>query len=217
MTIAIPGWLTGPNSFGITLGYLNFIQEGLVCGDLLILSNSSPIYKGIDLLILPGGADINPARYGDPPGYYTDKPDIHKEYFDVHILPKYIAREVPIFGICRGLQSIAVHFGGKLIQDIDHHENNPAEDPYKGVHEIVTAGQNRKIKVNSRHHQAVYKHSLEGTPIEVLATHRTQLHHIEAIRIKGQKIAAVQYHPEDLAENSGVQYAYELIKSITGG
>jgi hypothetical protein len=102
MTIGIPGWLVGPNSFGVTIPYIEFIREHLDCSDLRILSPDSPIWTDLDLLILTGGPDVNPSRYGEPPGFYTDKPDLIREYFDVHVLPRYIEEHVPIFGVCRG-------------------------------------------------------------------------------------------------------------------
>ena len=214
MTVGIPGWLQGTSGWGIPLTYLQFMRDSLLCDDLRVLTLHGPIYTDLDLLILPGGADVNPARYGDPPSFYTDKPDLIKEYFDVHILPEYINRGTPVFGICRGAQTLAVHFGCKLVQDMDH-ETNPLEDPYKGVHQILVIEGNKKVKVNSRHHQSIYKYSTEKTPVKLLAVHSTQSHHIEAIRVQGYKIAAVQYHPEDLAESTGRDYAMSLIKSIT--
>ena len=101
MTIGIPGWLTGPNSFGVTISYLEFIRE-IGATDIRVLHPDSPIFKDLDLLILPGGPDINPVRYNAQPSLYTDKPDPIREWFDVRKLPKYIELNIPIFGICRG-------------------------------------------------------------------------------------------------------------------
>jgi putative glutamine amidotransferase len=215
MTIGIPGWMVGPNSFGVGLSYVEFCKYRLECDDFRILNPNSPIYTDLDLLILPGGADVNPLRYDEVPSFHTDKPDLLKEYFDVHVLPDYIRHEVPVFGICRGIQTLAVHFGGKLIQDMDH-ETNKAENPYEGVHHIIVLGGNAKtkFKVNSRHHQSVYRHTLDRTPINILATHATRSHHIEAINVSGYRVAAVQFHPEDLDEEEGVKYAVSLINSI---
>jgi putative glutamine amidotransferase len=213
MKIGIPGWLVGPNSFGVTLGYINFARDWLGGNDIQVLFPETPILPDLDLLLLPGGADINPLRYGEIPSFYTDKPDILKEYFDVHILPQYIDIRMPIGAICRGMQSICVHFGGKLYQDM-YHETNKAEDPYSGIHNLWVYGEaTKKIKVNSRHHQSVITPH-NDSPINVLATHSSIKHHIEAIRISGYPIVGVQYHPEDLNEPSGVEYAVKLITSI---
>jgi putative glutamine amidotransferase len=214
MTVGIPGWLMGPNSFGIPLTYLEYLESDLHASEIRILTPYSPLYTDLDLLVLPGGADVNPMRYGERPSFNTDKPDLLTEYFDLHVLPEYVSEGIPIFGICRGCQTIAVHFGAKLIQHMTH-ETNSSEKPWEGMHNIrVTAEPNKKIKVNSRHHQAVYIPSLVSTPVELLATHSAYPGHLEALRVKGHRIAAVQYHPEDLNETSGIDYAMSLVKSI---
>jgi len=210
MTIGIPGWLVGPNSFGIGLSYFEFLKRDLHCDDIRILSPSSPIWSDLDLLVLPGGADINPSRYGEEPSFYTDKPDLIKEYFDEHVLPRYIEQDQPTLGICRGMQAICVSHGGKLIQNM-WHETNKTEDPYTGVHYInVFAEPNKKIKVNSRHHQSViYPDS--NSPIKVLATHKDKKHHVEVIRIEGKPIIGLQMHPEDCSEQSCADFTMSLI------
>lgn len=215
MTIGIPGWLVGPNSFGVTIPYIEFANERLLCDDLRILSPNSPIFEDLDLIILTGGPDINPSRYGESPGFYTDKPDIMKEYFDVHVLPRYIEQGIPIFGICRGAQSMAVHWGGTLCQNM-WHETNSQDNPYESKHAIKILselGGKPKIKVNSRHHQSIMPPKGES-PIKVLATHSAFSSHIEAIRIQGYPACGVQWHPEDLNDNSGVEYALNLIHTI---
>ena len=213
MTIGIPGSVIGTTgSFGLGINYIDFVKHNLDCDDLRILLPDSPIYTDLDLLILTGGADINPTRYDEIPNFYTDKPDIIKEYFDTHALPRYIDRKIPIFGICRGIQTLAVHFGGKLYQDM-YHETNSNEKPWEGMHGLkLEDGSKTKIKVNSRHHQSVIPPQSQS-PIKVLATHSAIFNHIEAIRIEGYPICAVQWHPEDLIEESGVRYTLNLIKT----
>lgn len=212
MTIGIPGWMVGPNSFGLTISYMEFIRS-LGCDDIRILAPDSPVWTDLDLLILTGGADINPSRYNEMPGFYTDKPDIIKEYFDVHILPRYIENKTPVFGICRGMQTIAVHFGGTLIQNI-WHATNKQEDPCAAVHGLTLANGNKgKIEVNSRHHQSV-RNPVGDSKIRVLAVHDKVPWHVEAIRIQDRDIVGVQWHPEDLDETSGINYTMSLIKSI---
>lgn len=211
MVIGIPGWVIG-NMFGINLDYYQYIMR-LRCGDLRILTLDSPIYSDLDLLIIPGGADVNPERYGGKPGFYTGAPDLIKEYFDLHILPQYIEQRTPIFGICRGVQTIAVHFGLGLVQDMSH-ETNGKDDPYAGVHGLrILDAPNRKIKVNSRHHQSI-EYPSDDSPVRVLATHSANHRHVEAIRIQGYPICGVQYHPENLDSQQGVNYSIELIESI---
>lgn len=193
MTVGIPGWLQGPNSFGATITYIEFARESLGAEDIRILFPDSPIWTDLDVLLLTGGADINPSRYNEVPGFHTDKPDILKEYFDVHVLPRYIEQRTPIFGICRGMQTLAVHYGASLIQDM-WHETNKSENTSEGVHGLkIINDDKKKVKVNSRHHQSVYRPT---DPIRILATHSSMYHHVEAIRIQdypaiGVKLCAI--------------------------
>ena len=210
MTIGIPGWLVGPNSFGIGITYMEYLQESLGCDELRILSPAGPVYSDLDMLVLPGGADINPARYGEPPSFYTDAPDLLKEYFDVHVLPRYIANNTAILSICRGMQSVCVAHGAKLIQNM-WHDTNKQEDPTSGVHYLhIPTEPNRKVKVNSRHHQSVISPDA-SSPIKVLAVHKDKRHHVEAIRIEGKRILGLQWHPENCYESSCQDYTMSLI------
>lgn len=63
----------------------------------------SVIRKDLDLLVLTGGADVDPKRYGEEPSSLCGPKDIRKEWFDIFCLPKYMETKIPIFGICRGL------------------------------------------------------------------------------------------------------------------
>jgi len=213
MTIGIPGWLVGPNSFGVTISYVEFARDYIGGNDIRILMPDTPVWSDLDLLLLTGGADINPSRYGEMPGFYTDKPDIIKEYFDVHVLPRYIEQRVPIAGICRGCQTLAVHWGEKLIQNM-WHETNKSDNPYESVHGIKIIGdEKRKVKVNSRHHQSI-KFPSSDSLVKVLATHSAYSRDVEAIRIQDYPAIGVQGHPEDCNDSTGVDYTLKLISEI---
>lgn len=72
-------------------------------GKVQIISCLNPNVYNVDLLVLPGGADVNPVSYLAPPSPYVGSPNLAYEWFDKVMLPKYIAHKIPIFGICRGL------------------------------------------------------------------------------------------------------------------
>ena len=99
-TIGIVGHLLGPNSAGITLPYLRYFEN---FGNVkLIMPTSKEIDTTLDLLVVPGGPDIEPSRYlkaNEKVSWFNQKPDPMREYFDVCILPKYIEKKIPIFGI----------------------------------------------------------------------------------------------------------------------
>jgi len=177
----------------------------------------------LDLLILPGGSDVDPARYGEKPKPYCQKPNIFDEWFDKFMLPKYIAKQIPIFGICRGFQTLAVHFGvkltqhlyapysdprGKLVENLEFNlEVQPSDRAYN-IAKMVKKGS--PVKVNSLHHQGFYQWDCEKNPmIQILATAKEALN-VEVFKVKDMPICAVQYHPEEIACN----YAEALVKSL---
>ena len=100
--IGIPGWMVGANSFGVTLPYAEFITN-VLGGELHILSPyNGDIRRDLDLIVLPGGYDVNPLRYDELPWFSTQNPNVILEAFDNFFLKKYIEANTPIFGICRG-------------------------------------------------------------------------------------------------------------------
>lgn len=194
---------------GIPLSYAQYIKDYLG-GEIILLSPTSSFHNEIDLLILPGGYDVNPERYGDIPDYSTTPPDLLKEYFDIHHLPLYISEKIPIFGICRGHQSINCQLGGTLIQDM-YHETNTKDDPYGAVHPVFDYKNSGKMafKVNSRHHQAINKLGDGFIPL---------LHHkdgtIEAMIHQELPIFSLQWHPEDLYEKEASEFITNKINEI---
>lgn len=205
--IGIPAWKTGDNSFGVTAPYYEYIESLGFDVKILSVGEYDP---DIDLLLLPGGSDVDPIRYNQRPGVYTSKSNVHLEYFDKYILPEYIENETPIFGICRGFQSLAIQFGGNIDQDIKgHSKSTKSRDELvnktyineelnksfrKSVHEFVAKNKHAKKleDVNSIHHQAV----VDTGEFEIIAYEEDGT--IEAIQHPELPIAGVQYHPEEL-------------------
>lgn len=221
--IGIVGWVMG-NGFGITLAYANFINQ---FGEPIILHPNSAVRDDLDLLIIPGGPDVDVTRYGQIPGLYTGKPCQIREYFDKVVLSEYIRKEVPMFCICRGMQSIAIHFGAQLHQDIVQ-EHNDSDKRWELVHNVkftkdikfgkFEVKKDQLIGVNSIHHQAVDYDSLKNTPFEVIATHEDR-NNVEIIQHKSIPIIGVQHHPEETFDKfsmNAVQYLLNYYDEIDG-
>lgn len=196
------------DTLGVPLSYASYIRD-VLNGEVILLHPNSSINKELDLLILPGGYDVNPERYGAIPSYETSSSDLLKEYFDLHHLPLYISEKIPIFGICRGLQTINVTFGGTLIQDM-YHETNTKEDPYGVVHSVRSENGDISFKVNSRHHQAINK---LGDGLVSLLKHNKD-YTIEAISHVELPIFCVQWHPEDLYVKNATEYIINNLNRI---
>ena len=156
-------------------------------------------------ILIPGGHDVNPKRYGETPieecGDICDELDrMEKE-----ILLQGLEMDIPILGICRGIQFINVCLGGSLYQDlptqriscVNHHQIPPYDVPVHEVRINEDSGlfrllSNKSIQVNSYHHQAI-KQMAKG--LKCMAESEDGL--TEAVEIPGKKFVwAVQWHPE---------------------
>lgn len=208
-TIGILAKRIGPNSLGVTHPYYQMFYP---FGNIKIINfEGDPNHlEDLDLLVLPGGPDINPARYGYIPSLLTQKPDLLLEHFDMTFLGRYIDAGTPIFGICRGFQTLAVHFGGILIQDM-YHETSDSDERYKKVHEISINPQilhnleigdkKKKYEVNSLHHQCMTIADMPDCLYAIANYKGLYQEAVEAFVHKTWPIVGVQYHPEELTSD----------------
>jgi len=162
----------------------------------------------IDGLLLAGGGDIAPERYGASPHETISDVDEERDRFEIGLVQRAQHRKLPTMAICRGLQVVNVAFGGTLIQDlpsvtgaIGHVVSDAgAYEPHASVEvvegcriaRIIGAGEQR---VNSLHHQAVDQ---VGEGIRVVATAPDGT--VEGIEHEDPdwSMVAVQWHPEFL-------------------
>lgn len=208
--IGIPPTLN--NNLGVSREYHEFFSY---FGNVIILPTTKELID-IDLLVLPGGADICPSRYSTDRFFsYGGNPNRFYEWFDTQVLPGYIQRamnrEMGIFGICRGLQTINVALGGTLYQHLLDEVYNPELDRSKLTQTGIVLDTVRdvwngpkEIKFNSMHHQAIRQLGAGLVPTilsknPVTATENYEpFKVIEGIRHKTGKIWGVQYHPEEI-------------------
>ncbi len=157
-------------------------------------------------LLLTGGSDVNPARYGEALAPETDPPDDERDEMEAGLIDESIRRDFPVLAICRGLQILNVHLGGTLAQHLDDGLGHQIRTPERSLpaHTInietgtllaAIAGQPH-WNVNSRHHQAVVR---IGNGLRVCARHSDD-GTVEALEKPDQRyLLAVQWHPEDQA------------------
>jgi len=167
---------------------------------------------GLQGLLLSGGTDLNPARYGGTPHPRNESPDDARDAMETGLLAEALAADLPVLAICRGMQLFNVAQGGTLIQHLDNsavHEKRDT-DPALPVHEIQVESGTRLAAilgegahaVNSRHHQAIER---VGAGLRVTAR-STPDGVIEAVERSDRRFAlAVQWHPEDQARRDAEQ------------
>jgi putative glutamine amidotransferase len=170
---------------------------------------AAQVVASLDGLIVTGGGDVAPERYGAERHEKTDPLNAMRDAWEDAVLSAAIAQEVPFLGICRGLQVLNVNRGGTLVQ---HLPDVVGDDRYnKGGGNFATnrvaveggelAGLldgDTELDVKSYHHQAVQD---VGAGLRVTA--RSGDGTIQAIELEGVPFGvAVQWHPEeDAAED----------------
>ena len=158
---------------------------------------SAVTLEGLDGLLLPGGPDVDPARFGARRDPKTDNPDHERDDLETALLQEALDRDLPVLAICRGLQLLNVAQGGTLVQHVEGHR---CPDQGEAHRIAITAGSRLKsvldvdeFVVNSRHHQCVDR---IGSGLVVVARAPDSV--IEALELPGKRfVLAVQWHPED--------------------
>lgn len=195
--------------------------------DAAVVSNT---LDQIDALLLTGGADFDPRWTGEP--LYTDTVKVNQERDLPELLAVSLAynKQIPMLGICRGMQALAVALGGKVMQDIQAYDqkNNTERKPV--IHHDQKEERNvpthvvgiqpntmlsqlfpQSIEVNSFHHQAVAQ---VGPHFQVSATAPDGI--IEAMESNECKpIMGVQWHPEWLETEGQPVFQWLVQKAET--
>ena len=166
------------------------------------------VLDGLDGLIITGGKDVDPARYGQEAHPTTDAPRPERDAWEDALLTAAIARELPFLGICRGLQLLNVARGGSLIQhlpDVVGHTRYNAGGGAFTVNQVeIDTGTklaemvpDEGIAVKSYHHQAI-----DQVGAGLVVTARSADGVIQAVELPGVPFGVgVQWHPEEDAVN----------------
>jgi len=199
-----------------------------VGGEPRILEAAADVEKaldGIDGLMLTGGDDVAPARYGEAPHETVTEAEPGRDEFEIALVRAARKRHLPIFAICRGVQVLNVACGGTLLQDIPsqvtgasaHSLAVPQHLPYELAHEVWVDKDSllarllrdrlvdESIEVNSRHHQAV-KDVAPGFIASATAPDGV----IEAIEDPAERFCVgVQWHPENFFRTGEFRALFE--------
>ncbi len=210
--------------------WLKSIDSNIICVDLYFKSNKEAmdIISRADGILLTGGPDIHPLRYGKNEDTNRCEIDLKRDSLEFTIIDSALKKKIPIFGICRGLQILNVALGGSLIVDIPEdfgkRIKHRSDDGNICTHDVYLINNNSatsqiislsKGQVNSYHHQGIDKLA-KDLIVTVMANDSLP----EAIEWKDMKsrsfLMAVQWHPERLDRNNNYSkpFAVEFIKQI---
>lgn len=163
------------------------------------LTTASP--RPFDALLLPGGADIDPALFHQTPKG-SKNIDRATDLRQLQTLDAFVKAGKPVLGICKGMQIINIYFGGTLIQHIRTAATH-ASDKGDLIHQTWTTKNSflyeiygSRFVTNSAHHQAVGR---LGQGLHIIQ--ETTDHVPEAVIHDSLPIVAVQWHPERMCMN----------------
>jgi putative glutamine amidotransferase len=160
------------------------------------------VLDGLHGLVLSGGADVDPARYDEPREPATGPAAADRDAWEIALVRAAVRRDLPLLGVCRGMQVVAVALGGTLVQHLPDVVGDDSHRPTIGVHgrhEVRLSDGSRiagwlgpRTDVATYHHQAV-----DRLPDGVVATGWSDDGTIEAIEVcEASWSIGVQWHPE---------------------
>ena len=179
-----------------------------------LCSGFKDLVQRVDGVVLHGGGDINPQRYGQEPTTDTlyGVNDLHDE-IEIALVHEVLAAKIPFLAICRGLQIVNVVCGGTLVQDLEQDHAPSTTDRFnhrKTLHPVTLTPDSRVAQAmgtvvaqrcQSFHHQAI-----DRLGSELTVTGQSTDGVIEAVELTGDHWGvAVQWHPEDTAADDAEQ------------
>jgi putative glutamine amidotransferase len=160
------------------------------------------VLEGLHGLVITGGPDVDPSRYHAALGGHTDPPQPGRDAWELALTAAALARGLPLLGVCRGMQVMAVALGGTLCQHLPDVVGNDSHRPTLGAYgrHSVRLAQGSRLAgllgthavVATHHHQAV-----DQLPASATATGWADDGTLEAFEVVCPSWAtAVQWHPE---------------------
>ncbi|MGW2510335.1 gamma-glutamyl-gamma-aminobutyrate hydrolase family protein [Streptomyces scopuliridis] len=161
----------------------------------------------LDGVVIAGGPDVEPVRYGAERDPRTGPPARERDAWELALIDAALASGTPLLGICRGMQLLNVALGGTLRQHVDGH-TSPVAGTF-GEHPVTPVAGTRygalvpeEFAVPTHHHQTVGRLG-KGLTVSAVAADGT----VEAVELPGPRwVLGVQWHPE-MAEDTRVMTA----------
>ena len=205
--------LTAPEKENANLRhYLEWVRGAGIATEVIRPSQPSPPVEEFDALLLTGGGDIDPARYGQTAHPETGGVQPDRDEMEFRLFKRFRLARRPVLGICRGLQIVQVALGGRLIQHVpdlvnpadERHSQNAGQDSihaltWRSKLPMAAVLEGRATECNSSHHQAADPSAL-GQGLAVAATSACGI--VEALELAiddGAFLSCVQWHPERMA------------------
>jgi putative glutamine amidotransferase len=160
-------------------------------------------------LVLPGGGDIDPRRYGEESTTELRDPDSEREELEIELAREAVARGTPVLGICLGLQVLTVALGGTLVQNVEGHDGDDHEvrlDPASALARMLGT---TTLITNSSHHQAP-----KDLPPLLQPIGRARDGVVEAVEGPGFTVG-VGWHPETSDDTNSKRLIQAFVAAVT--
>lgn len=186
--------------------------------------NAAALVARLDALVLSGGGDVAPERYGAVRHPAVGGVDEARDAWEVALIAEARRRSLPILAICRGVQILNVALGGTLIQHLPEHDDShahlePGTFDAASHHVEITPGttmakvlDTEVIDVNTLHHQAIDR-CADDLVVVGVEEHGI----VEAVEHPGEAILGVQWHPELIAHLPPHQCLFDWLVQQAGG
>ena len=215
--IITPSYDETTKSFILKKAYADYIEsaggQAVTCGYAQRLTDICSLLDIAHGLLLSGGVDISPLLFGEEPILPLGSITPERDLFEIAAAKEAVKRNMPVYGICRGMQLLNAALGGTVIQDIydfyktklKHTQNAPKYYPSHTIDILEDsmlfeiAGK-KTMTVNSFHHQAAGE-SGDGVKKTAFSADGVP----EAIEREGNFILGVQWHPEFMYEKDEIQ------------
>jgi len=207
---------TYPERAYVNASYLNAVQQAggvpVPVPPQLTPAARTQIFERVHGVLLTGGGDVDPARFGEAPHPTTGDVSEARDTLEIEATRWAVEKHVPLLAVCRGLQVLNVALGGSLYQDIPSEPRSPLDHSQAGLqgkarhvptHHVKVRDGSRlagilgalEVDVNSFHHQAIKR--LGGGLADVAWAPDSIIEGVE-LTAPDQFVVGVQWHPEEL-------------------
>jgi putative glutamine amidotransferase len=175
-------------------------------------ASRAALLERLEGVLLTGGGDIDPARFGEPAHPTVSEVSAARDRLEIALVGHAIHHDLPILAVCRGLQVLNVALGGSLFQDVGTDPGTPVAHSQKAPRHVPTHGVKvapgsrlagvlgvDALSVNSLHHQAI---KALGRGLRAVAAAEDGIVEGAELEDETRFVLGVQWHPEEMVAES---------------